>query len=482
MILSFFKRFFSSRSSSLPHESNEENPSLKIFVIQEGGKYFKNFKLFHYQTDTTIDTLLFLPHYGIFFGETLSWKASELEHATVERSSIQKKQSAATHFESTESKIRSKLQDVLSFDFTPVYRFIKMEHLSESEFDLLDSSFHELLPKNLVIFSDESVESIKQKLYAMGDYLSLPLSSVQIIGALQTHTFLLPTATCPSGALLSPQQHQFLTIPLTASTTLYGNYGTGKSTLMIRKIMLELLNNPDERIIVFAPTIVASDLLRDAFVSLMYYGVISVDLHRIVFASSSEDLGTFKPFLEATTFVCDDFYAMPPHFIEALKRKGATKKRLIVTLYEDDESDTNYELTFSYRSLASPLRIESDKRTLLSTLLSELRKYIVNKGHKILIITPYYDFAPFKDEIDEYLGLNSRILTPNFTLQTQDLDDLIIATEETLSGISASHLIILSADTSKDYTYALSRASETATIITCLNTQTEDINEENTQK
>ncbi|MBD3810235.1 MAG: hypothetical protein IE884_07015 [Sulfuricurvum sp.] len=467
-MLSFFKRLFSSQSSHLPLQNlhkEEDNPSLKIFVAKEGGKYFQDFKLFHHKDSSTIDILLFLPHYGIFFGETLYWKASDLEHATVQRSTKQSKQPSATHLESIESKIRSKLQDVLSFDFTPIFRFIRLDHLSESEFDRLDHSFHEFLPKSSIIFNDDTIETVKEKLTSMGEYLHSPLSSIQIIGALQTHTFILPASTNPSGALLSPQQNQFLYSQLEKNTTLYGGYGSGKSTLLIRKAMLELLHNPQEKIVVFAPTILASDLLRNAFVSLMYYGAITIDLHRIVFASSLENLESFKPFLKATTVLCDDYYAMSPKFVDTLLKKCTAKRLLVVSIDENHKSDTNYPLTFSYRNPVSHQSIETNDKGLLPTLLSELRKSFQSDIPPLLILPESYDFSLFKETIDEYLGCNCRILTPSFTLQTQDIDDIIIATEEMASGIAASHVIIISDDPSKNYTYALSRGSETATII-----------------
>lgn len=467
--MSWFKRFFSSQSSPLPQPAEEENPSLKIFVIKEGGKYFQHFKLFHYEHSYTIDTLLFLPHYGIYFGENLNWKASDLEHATLERSTKQNKQPSATQLESIEAKIRSKLQDVLSFDFTPVYRFIRMENLSESEFDTLDPSFHALLPKKSVIFNDDNVDTIKEKLSSMGEYLHTPLSSAQIVGALQTHAFILPSPTNTFGALLSPQQNQFIHSDLNKSTTLYGGYGSGKSTLIIRKAMYELLNNPQERVVVFAPTTLASELLRDAFVSLMYYGVISIDLHRIVFAPSTENIESFKPFVEATTIICDDWYAMSPEFIQTVRKKSSGKKLLTVSIDENPESEMNYALTFSYRNPLSPHLIESDQSALLPTLLSELRKSFQTDHPPLLILPKNYDLALYKEAVDEYLGSNCRILIPSFTLQTQDIDDIIITTEEMLSGISASHVIIITEEPSKDYTYALSRGSETATIISVSN-------------
>lgn len=469
MVLSLFKRLFSFQPSPPPEPTNEENPSLKIFVVKEGGKYFQDFKLFHYTHSTSIDNLIFLPHYGIYFGETLEWKASDLEDATVQRSTKQSKHPSTTQLESIESKIRSKLQDVLSFDFTPVYRFIRMNHLTESEFDHLDPSFHTLLPKQSVIFSDDTVESIKEKFSSMGEYLHTPLSSVQIIGALQTYTFILPTPSETYGALLSPQQAQFVYSELEKNTTLYGGYGSGKTTLLIRKAMFELLRNPQERIVVFAPTLLAADLLRDAFVSLMYYGVVSIDLHRIVFAPSSENLESFKPFLEATTVMCDDWYAMSQHFVETVRKKCSSKKLLSVSTVESPQSETNYPLTFNYRNPLSAQYVESDEKALLPTLLSELRKSFQPNHPPLLILPENYDYPLYKEAIDEYLGVECRIITPFFTLQTQDIDDIIIANEEMLSGIVASHVIIVSDDSSKDYRYALSRGSETATIISISN-------------
>lgn len=468
MFLSFFKRLFS-RSTPTPEQIDDGNPSLKIFVVKEGGKYFQDFKLFHYDNKSVIDTLLFLPHYGIFFAETLNWKASDLENATVERSSIRSKRPSATHLESFETKIRSKLQDVLSFDFTPVYRFIRMDNLSESEFDNLDPSFHKLLPKQSIIFNTDTVETIKTKLSALGEYLSEPLSSVQIIGALQTYSYLLPTSANPLGALLSPQQNQFLFLPLDKKTTLHGNYGSGKSNLLVRKAMIELLNNPQERIVVFAPTLIASELLRNTFVSLMYHGVISIDFNRVVFSPTSVDLESFKPFNEATIIMCDDAYAMDQNFIHLLTRKISTQKLLTVAIDEDPSSQINYPLMFTYRQQLIPFWTETTHQYVRVKLLSELRKHINNKESKVLIIIPHYDFISLKESIDEYLGSNCRILIPSFTLQTQDIDDIIITTEEMLSGISASHVIIITEEPSKDYTYALSRGSETATIISVSN-------------
>lgn len=468
MFFSFLTRFISSPTKQPILNHSDENTSLKIFVIKEGGKFFHDFKLFHQKTITSIDTLVFLPHFGIFVGETLDWKDSELENATVERATRHSKRPATTHLENMESKIRSKLEDVLSFDSTPVYRFIWMNNLTEAEFDGLDTSFHALLPKNRILFSNESVNSVKNKLYSLGEHLSVPLAGIQIMGALQSYTFILPSPQNTAGSLLSPHQNYFLTLPLVGQTTLFGDYGSGKSTLLIRKAMVMLLTNPEEQILVIAPTLLASELLRNEFVSLMYYGALSIDLTRITFASPPEELETFKSFNEATAVLCDDIYRMEQAFIEKLRQKRENRIFLFTSIQKNQESESNIPLPFSYRKSITPLQLRCNEGNVLPLLLSELRKHLMEDSLKgVLLILPDSDLlTQYKEPIDEYLHLNSRVLTLNFSLQSQDLDDLIITTADCVSGIYAPHLILLTSDDSQDYTYPLSRASETATIIT----------------
>lgn len=467
MFFSFLTRFISAKPQQPTLNEQEENTALKILVIKEGGKFFQNFKLFHREEITSIDTLIFFPHFGIFLGETVNWKASELENTTVERSSRQKKVPSVTHLEKMESKIRSKLQDVLSFDFTPVQRFIWMKNLTESEFDKLDPSFHELLPKTRLLFNDDSVESIKIKLHALGKYLQEPLSSLKIIGALNAHACILPSRFHPEGALLSFQQNDFLRTPLRETTTLYGGYGSGKSTLLIRKAMVMLLENSEEKLLVLAPTLLASELLRDEFVSLMDHASLSIDLTRITFSFLPESFSELKNFNDATTVFCDDSDLMDTNCIHSLIQKRGKRLLLLTAISDTPLSENTIHLTHCYRNAITPRTLHCFSTTPLYSVLLELRKRLIDSAsNEIGIVFSEPEFlVPFKEAIDEYLRLDCRILTRQFSLQSQNLDNLILATADSISGISLSHLILVASNDLEDYTYPLSRASETATII-----------------
>jgi|GEM_PF-886655 len=475
VFFSFLTRLFSSPPQQLPSSESEENTELKIIVIKEGGKFFHNFQLFHRATLTSIDTLIFLPHLGILLGETVSWNLTELENATVERASRQIKRPPSTRFEATESKIRQKLADVLSFDFTPIYRFIWMKNLTEDEFDTLDLSFHELLPKKYLLFKDESGDSLKQKLYAMGPYRDEPLSSLKIIGALNSYTYILPTSQNPAGAILSPEQTHFLSVPLELQMSLTGGYGSGKSTLLLRKAMLILLTDKEASVLFIAPTLLASELLRNEFVSLLYYGALEIDLLRITFIPPQDDITEHKCFQEATVVMCDDAYLLGDALIDRIKHHQGNRSLLLSTVNPDTLSEYSVGLLHRYRSHIDPRIVTSTSQNTLHLLLSDIRhRLTTSRGQEIMIVFADADYIDiYKDSIDEYLGSNCRIVTPSFSLQYQNLDDIVLTTPDSIGGLSIPHLFFIVEEKFDDYTYILSRASESSTIITYPNPQGE---------
>jgi hypothetical protein len=461
--------------SEMSAEQNENN-ALKTFVTQEGGKFFSDFKLFHRTEVTSIDTLIFLPNFGIFLGETITWRASELKTATVERSSKRTKRPAATHFETLESKVRHKLDDVLSFHTTPIYRFIWMKNLTEEEFDALDPSFHQLLPQKYLLFHTENLASVKDKLYRIGEYRHEPYSSVKILGALNSHAAILPTKTTPSAALLSPQQNLFLTSPIEGSMTLLGGYGSGKSTLLIRKALLYMLSHPAYKMMIITPTLLGGELLRNEIVSLLEYGAIRIDLSALYFytpltfeIAEVDRLETLKSFQESSLFLCDDVHLFKDIFLDKLRLKIRSHP-LICTSISPYSSDTTFSLSGRFRRTPTAKEISPPLNQSTITLLMPLRKHLTRTtpSEILIAVSNNQEALYIKEAIDEYFDFNCRLLTSTFSLQYQDLDSIIVAPVECVSPICRGHVILLGIDPcDANYSLALSRASETLTIISC---------------
>lgn len=476
MLFSFFKHFFSKNTlpESLPERSADDifqKESFQSIAHEETGFYYENFSLFYQDSRIVIDVLLFLPYRGLLFGEKLLWDSDTLKGTTVELPSNNSKKGSATHLGATEEAIRRKLEDILSFDSTVCERFIWLSCLREDEFDVLDSSFHTLLPKERLIFSDSSEESIRLKIDALAPKRNEPYSLLKVMGSLQAHTLLLPTDENPYGSFLSDEQKAFLETDHTDTvTTVFGEYNSGKSTLILRKALLLLLTKPEEKILVITPTLLAGEILRNELISLAEYGALNIELSMLLFCTpqSVQNVIESESFQSASTILCDDAHVMDKGFIDTLlEHRGS--RWILLSLhnhYIPISSSTavlrnNYQRNIPFAKIPSP----ADK--ILLTLLLELRLRLqTSTPEKIMVILQNdAHMIDYKEAIDEYFHINTRILTPEFSLQYQNLDDLVITTPENTYGLHMPHVYLVAPDSNEHYPYALSRASESATII-----------------
>lgn len=485
MFFSFFNSFFSKNISPSPSQivcddDSEQKEFFRFFAHEENGYIYENFDLFYQETHISIDLLFFIPYRGLLFGEKLPWDAQSLQGATVELPSKKNKEEPSTRLGKTETAIRHKLEDILSFDSTVCERFLWLCCLSEDEFDTLDSSFHELLPKERLIFSDSSKESIHQKLSTLAPKLSEPYQKQKIMGSLQSHMLLVPTEEKSYGIFISDEQKKFLETDYSDTvTSLFGEYNSGKSTLLIRKALLLLLSKPHEKILIITPTLIGGEILRNELVSLIEYGVLKVELASLTFSTPSyaQNITEFAAFQSASVVMCDDAYAMEKDFIDALITHR--EKRWLLLSFHNEYipiSDSTVILHNNYQKNIPFVKIPSSAEKALLTLLLELRVRMqsINADEIMVILQNDEQINDYKEAIDEYFHTNSRLLTPEFSLQYQNLDDLIITTPENAFGLHIPHIYLVASDDSEHYTYALSRASESATIISFSNPKRSD--------
>ncbi len=485
MFFSLFNSFFSKSTSPSPSQSvcdddSEQKEFFRFFAQEENGYFYENFNLFYQDTHISIDLLFFIPYRGLLFGEKLQWDTQMLQGATVELPSQKNKAEPSTRLGRSEAAIRHKLEDILSFDSTVCERFIWLSCLNEDEFDTLDSSFHELLPKERLIFSDSSKESIHQKLCALAPKLSEPYQKQKIMGALQSHMLLVPTDEKSYGTFLSDEQKKFLETDYSDTvTSLFGEHNSGKSTVLIRKALLLLLNKPDEKILIITPTPVGGEILRNELVSLIEYGALKIELVSLTFSTPAytQNITEFAGFQSASVVMCDDAYSMEKDFIDALITHR--EQRWLLLSFHNEYvpiSDSTVMLHNNYQKNIPFAKIPSSADKTLLTLLLELRVRLqsVNADKIMVILQNDERINEYKEAIDEYFHINARLLAPEFSLQYQNLDDLIITTPENAHGLHMPHIYLVASDESEYYTYALSRASESATIISFSNPKRRD--------
>jgi len=455
---------------SKSQESLQPQKMLEHSILDAHGVLLKEFRLFYHNAALSIDLLIFLPHYGLYFGEKISWKSSDLKGASVERSSRKSKKAPSTHLESTQQILHQKLEDVLSFDSTPIERFFWMENLTEAEFDALDSSFHKLLPKERLLFSDDSIQSIQNKLTTLGTYQEDPYSKLKVIGSLSAHTLLLPTATEPFGAFLDDDQQAFLDSPLTQlPLMLGGECASGKSTVLVRKILQILLEDHSAKIMIITPTLLNGETLRQELIALADFAVVYLDFSRLHFLSPHELYVLIDPnelHSDLTHIVCDDIQLLD--IAPFLDQMTAKERFIILSGPLMKENPEQHILKHLYRNPEIHSIHFSHTKGALYTLLSGLRNHLdLLSGAPVMIILPNETLLDeYKKAIDEYLHLESRILSTSFSLQYKSLESITLSTLELISALSVSHCYLINIDPNDLlYPLALSRASESVTII-----------------
>lgn len=466
-MLSLFTRLFSKSSPEQSLKPKGDLTALKTFVIPEGGRVYNPLTFFDRGEKIDIELMVFLPRYGLFFAECLPWSYDELQHATIERSAPARKQMSTTHFERSEFKIHRKLEDVLSFDSTPLYRFLWLPNMEENEFDQLHESFHALLPKNQLLFKDETPDTVRTKFESLAAPFDTTLSGVRVIGALLPQLFILPYRKYANGALLSPRQSDFLLSPTNSKTLLRGWYGTGKSALLIRKALQTMLEYPEKKLLIIAPTLLASELLRNEFMALCEYGCLSPDLSKIHFIAASDISKDPKLFERSDMIVCDDADKVDPMWIDFWMKNLGSKTLLCSSIDSISGFDELMELSHSYNPSLSPKTISCAQAGLIPVLLSEIRKLCERTTYEnIAVIVETASLLPeLKEAIDEYFIINCCSIGDNFSLQSRSLDSIILSTAENMYGLQIPNVIIVKDENNETYPFVLSRASESATII-----------------
>ena len=287
----------------------------------------------------------------------------------------------------------------------------------------------------------------------------------------QGQTLLLPTDSQPFGAFLSQEQQHFLETPFGSSiVALNGGYGSGKSTVLIRKVIQILLEQPLSKVIIIAPTLLNTEMLREELIAITEFAALVVNLSNIHFfplSTHNEPIETASMFYESSLIVCDDAHLFKSGILESIMAHQGNRTLLLSSTVALDESNT-YTLKNSYRTpLINRVHFSHTKGALFTVLsgLHELRKKFP-KSPILIILPDELLIDEYKHAIDEHLHLESQILNTAFSLQYKNFDAITLSTPQFINSLEAPHCYLVNLNPEDPlYWLALSRASESVTII-----------------
>jgi len=238
--MSIFSKLFSSpptQTSSAIQSNFEYIQNL----LKDEAEFYTNIPIFFQDKVKHIEYMMIHPQIGVVLFNCFNYSASELKGVTASKAESGDK-SADIQTQDDKSFIQSRFEDIFLKQIAPVYSLLVCPTLSEHEFDTLDESFHELIPKHLALFSDSNNA---KALHVLKENKTYDIKQIK-------HALFSEFNIAQNKALMNPSQQSVVHLNLSENLCVQGLPGSGKSSVLIAKALYEKQKNPKLDLIIFA--------------------------------------------------------------------------------------------------------------------------------------------------------------------------------------------------------------------------------------
>ena len=481
MVFSLFARF---AKQSQPHEKRLLLTPLEQFARRRGHAFHTDARIYYHSEQVTIPFLLIDRNRGAYLFDIAPWKAEELYSARAEKAPRHTKKSKDVDVDRANRIFLRKLDAVQHEKSCDISNFIYLPHLEREAFDALDNSFKRLIPSSRAIFADDTEETIALKLADALAMRETPMEMSQLESALFVQYTLLPDNLFEGLRQLTPQQKRYLHESLPSRSLLTGGYGSGKSSLILLKALVEALDDPAKSIAIIQPTQAACELLSHQLLKLIEHAVIHIDPTRIrivtpqqickehyqkvhrkppVVAGNITDKMYAKALKIADILFADDWHLIDPRYRDYLKhtQKSATLHAVSDDPNAQENAAYRHHLPHSFRVPHSLSSYRSDANVSVPNGTIEVMRgngYIhtlhlipkileTAKSDELMIAVPNLAFGEaLLEEVADFIGCAATLFDPHKSLLNQDMEQLLIVPIEGLSGLQRRHLIVIHDD------------------------------------
>jgi len=438
---------------------------------------FSHKEIFHHKSAYPISLIIYDDMRGLYIFEIKTWSFDALKDATASKAkSVQNAQDTLA-FDNTHAIIKQKFNELLHNDGVDIFNYLLMENLRSDEYDDLNESLKELLPKERIIFSDSESSDIFKKLQdATAAKQSLP-SADTVFGTLFIQYSI--AQNNKEIYLCNSEQIAFIDAKIKRTQNLTAPAKSGKSYALLLKSMKELFKKEREKIILIKPTILSKDILHQRFLELIEHAIIDIDLMAFEILTPIELLNRHlaklkMPALDEMLFIdeklmhrsfnagdlilCDDADLLPENFLDYLKH---IQKKSDLLLVNDTMQQHDFSFIKSY--LPKELKIgfyETNPHAkglhLIATLLQKV------KAKDILVVSNRVNREKLNDDLTDFIEERVSILDANRHLVEQQLDSLCLATYSDIVEMEAKHVILMDLCSAEDakLLYACNIATE----------------------
>ena len=459
MNLSFLTSFFKKESKTLQLPTSVLVKKLKTITEANGMLVYENITIYHHKKSFFIPLLLLDKERGIYIFEHKEWSYDDLKNATIEKAQKQSHSNETLAFEKSHEIIRQKFNELIHADGVPLYNFLLMENLSADEHEHLNDSFKELLPSQNIIFNDSSHSDILKKLTSVSEPLTDLADTADIIGNLLIQYCILDRDN--NLHMATKEQMEFINADISGYNVLFSESGSGKTSAVALKVIVEKLKNPKIKISIVEPTILSCDILKKKLMDIIEHAIIEIDITTIQILTPLELINLHlkklrKPLLSdevhidstlmnkkfhfADLLICDDSDLFSGEFISYLKHIQIKSSLLLIN--NSNEIEQTFTLNKSFKKATQELIFhQTSPHAKALQIISKLLK--TEDPKEILVISSNLSKEKLKDDLDSFIENKAILLDSSKNLIDQNLDNLLLSTFSDINGLQAKFVILM---------------------------------------
>jgi len=481
MKLSFLPSFFKTKEERLVVPDSLLLKKIKSLSQNSNLVIFSHKEIYHHKESYPIALIIYDDLRGIYIFEIKKWSYDDLKNATASKAESVENSKNTLAFDKTHTIIKKKFNELLHNDGVEIFNYLLMENLSSDEYEHLNDSLQEILPKDKIIFSDSDSSEIFKKLQsAAPENHSLP--SVDII----LGTLFVQYAIVKDGEieLCNKEQREFIDTKISGMTNLVSAPKSGKSYTLLLKSIKELFKEERKKIILIKPTMLSKEILHKRFLELIEHAIIDVDLMAFEILTPVELVnrhlmklkmpslnGTLyideklmqKSFDAADLLICDDADILPSHFLSYLKH--IQQKSDLILVNDSNEKST---VTFTQSYLPTEREVHFYQSIPHAKALHLIASLLKNaNGSDIVVVCSQESREKLQEDLDSFIEDKTLLLDASKHLTEQNLNSILLATYDDIIELEAKHVILMDLcfDEKEKLSYACNIATQTLHIL-----------------
>jgi len=443
MNIPFLTNFFNNQNNkTLQLPQSLIIKELKKVVEENNLHIFQNITIYHHQRKFLLHLIIVDETRGIFLFEYKDWSYDELKNAKIEKAMDQESKKDTLAFQKSHHLIRRKFNELVHNNGVPIFNYLLMENLNQAQYQNLDKSFQDLLPQEKIMFNDSSKNEILKKLMETKKAKKKLLGFNKIMGTLFIQYGILDSNK--NIYFATQEQRDVIDSPLSHEYYLSGFSRSGRTSVLLLKAIIEKLKNPNLKILIIKPTILACDILKKKLLETIEHAIVELDITTIeVYTPNACTKKILKTY---DLIICDDMELYSPEFIKEFLSIHCYK--IITKHIKFESTDAVLTKSFANKSKLDIFQTNSPLAKVLHILVTLLDKV---KAKNILIVSSSLNKEKLHDDLKYFIKDKAVLLNSYKNLIDQDLNTLLLSTYDDINSLEAKHVVLLDIESVDEY-------------------------------